>query len=359
MKVIIVSTRYFGDCLLSAALSVAIKSEIPDALVDILTFCGNETILENISSIDHVITMPKNLSVLGIIKKFIHKRNYYDWALITQTSDRALFPGFWVSKKQCTILRLRNHLSDFKFGLLSHPISSVQGHWLDLQSLLLQPLLGHSVFVDPVAPSNPSLPMKVSSFVNKGEYVDCHPFSRYKDRNWGDEKWRTLFSFFIEKKFNIVLTGGPAKDERQRIDRLTAGFDTQRILNASGLLTFGQCRNVIDKTRLYIGVDTATSHIAAATGVDCICLFGPTDVITWGPSPKQRKPYSEKLAVQQNGNVIIVRNPNFLNCHLCTRHRCFINHNNPLEAICMQTLSSQTVCQIVDSLFKKSDPKFK
>ena len=61
MKVIIVSTRYFGDCLLSAALSVAIKSEIPDALVDILTFCGNETILENISSIDHVITMPKNI----------------------------------------------------------------------------------------------------------------------------------------------------------------------------------------------------------------------------------------------------------------------------------------------------------
>lgn len=88
------------------------------------------------------------------------------------------------------------------------------------------------------------------------------------------------FLFFIEKKFNIVLTGGPAKDERQRIDRLTAGFDTQRILNASGLLTFGQCRNVIDKARLYIGVDTATSHIAAATGVDCICLFGPTDVIT-------------------------------------------------------------------------------
>ena len=30
MKVIIVSTRYFGDCLLSAALSVATKSEIPD-----------------------------------------------------------------------------------------------------------------------------------------------------------------------------------------------------------------------------------------------------------------------------------------------------------------------------------------
>ena len=146
---------------------------------------------------------------------------------------------------------------------------------------LLSTVVGRNVYSSFMAScSDSERGMKVSSFVNKGEYVVCHPFSRYKDKNWGDEKWRPLFSFFIEKKFNIVLTGGPAKDERQRIDRLTAGFDTQRILNASGLLTFGQCRNVIDKARLYIGVDTATSHIAAATGVDCICLFGPTDVIT-------------------------------------------------------------------------------
>lgn len=115
MKVIIVSNRYFGDCLLSAALSDAIKSEIPDALVDILTFCGNETILENISSIDHVITMPKSLSVLGIIKKFIHKRNYYDWALITQTSDRALFgyPKNNVRSCVCAIICLISNLGCF------------------------------------------------------------------------------------------------------------------------------------------------------------------------------------------------------------------------------------------------------
>lgn len=66
MKIVIVSTRYLGDCLLSAALSRPIKAKFPDALVDIITFCGNETILENISSVDHVITMPKNLSPLGI-----------------------------------------------------------------------------------------------------------------------------------------------------------------------------------------------------------------------------------------------------------------------------------------------------
>lgn len=137
MKVIIVSTRYLGDCLLSAALSGAIKEKVPDALVDILTFCGNEAILENVSSIDHVITMPRNLSPLGIIRKFIHKHNYYDWALITQTSDRALFPGYWISRKQCMITRLGNRLSDLKFRLLTHPIGPVQGHWLDQQSLLL------------------------------------------------------------------------------------------------------------------------------------------------------------------------------------------------------------------------------
>lgn len=352
MKIVIVSTRYLGDCLLSAALSRPIKAKFPDALVDIITFCGNETILENISSVDHVITMPKNLSPLGIIRKFIQKHNYYDWALITQTSDRALFPGLWISKNQCMITYLRNRLSDLKFRLLTHPKAPVRGHWLDQQGLLLQPILGGSVFVDPVAPFNSNLPIKVSSFIGEGQYVVCHPFSRYEDKNWADDNWRSLFAFFIAEKFNIVLTGGPAEAEHQRIDRLIAGLDNHRILNASGLLTFGQCRNIIEKARLYVGVDTATSHIAAATGIDCICLFGPTDVITWGPSPKQRKPYSEKLAIQQNGNVVIVRHPDFLNCHFCTRHRCPINRTNPLEAICMQMLSSQTVCQVADSLLK-------
>lgn len=135
MKIVIVSTRYLGDCLLSAALSRPIKAKFPDALVDIITFCGNETILENISSVDHVITMPKNLSPLGIIRKFIQKHNYYDWALITQTSDRALFPGLWISKNQCMITYLRNRLSDLKFRLLTHPKAPVRGHWLDQQGL--------------------------------------------------------------------------------------------------------------------------------------------------------------------------------------------------------------------------------
>lgn len=38
MKILIVSLRYLGDCLLAAALAPAIKEKLPDAQVDLLTF---------------------------------------------------------------------------------------------------------------------------------------------------------------------------------------------------------------------------------------------------------------------------------------------------------------------------------
>ena len=38
---------------------------------------------------------------------------------------------------------------------------------------------------------------------------------------------------------------------------------------------------------LYIGNDSGPTHLAAATGIPTIALFGPTDPAVWGPVGKQ------------------------------------------------------------------------
>jgi len=35
--------------------------------------------------------------------------------------------------------------------------------------------------------------------------------------------------------------------------------------------------------RLFLGHDSGISHLAAACGVPCVLLFGPTDPATWAP----------------------------------------------------------------------------
>lgn len=95
----------------------------------------------------------------------------------------------------------------------------------------------------------------------------------------------------------------------------------------------------------YIGVDTATSHIAAATGIPCVCLYGPTPVDAWGPAPKcgQSTPYSNDLDIQTVGNVTIVRRDNTgIPCSGCTRHLC-AHYNPPQLSRCMQSISVEKV----------------
>ena len=70
MKVLIVTTRYFGDCFLSAALARPIKEQSPFSTVDLLTCHGNEKILEGCRDIDHILTIDKKNDSLSIFKAF-------------------------------------------------------------------------------------------------------------------------------------------------------------------------------------------------------------------------------------------------------------------------------------------------
>ena len=109
--------------------------------------------------------------------------------------------------------------------------------------------------------------------------------------------------------------------------------------------SFGQTSRIIMGAVAYIGVDTATSHIAAATGIPCVCLYGPTHVDAWGPAPKcgQSTPYSNKLDIQTVGNVTIVRRNNTdIPCSGCTRHLC-AHYNPPQLSRCMQSISVEKV----------------
>lgn len=144
-----------------------------------------------------------------------------------------------------------------------------------------------------------------------------------------------------EKGFGIVLTGGPSGNEQKRLQSVAAELPDQNVMNVAGRLSFAQTAKLIAQSALYIGVDNATSHIAAATGVQTICLFGPTDVRVWGPSPmKNRELYDNERAIQKNGNVIVVRNPQYLNCRHGSGHGCRLNPKEPAKALCLSSLSA-------------------
>lgn len=348
MKVLIISLRYFGDCFLSAALARPIKERFPTARVDLLTYKGIDKIIEGHDDIDQVITIEKKLGATGFLKRFYSRFHDYDWAFITQESTRAVVAGLWLAKRQAKTDSAQSHRSWWKNFLTSDICPPIQGHFLDKQAALLKPLLGQIPAVDPVATYyQRAFEKDIEEFCQK-PFVVCHFFSRFEDKNWSENEWRYLLEKIQVKGYGVALTGGN-DEERSKLEKFIASFSAPRIINLAGRLSFEESTRLIARSALYVGVDTATSHLAAATGVPTICLFGPTDVCTWGPSPAHnRKNYDKDQPVQINGNVTIVRHPSYLHCNHCHDHICPLNEDNPRQGLCLQKISAHWLWNYIE-----------
>ena len=70
-------------------------------------------------------------------------------------------------------------------------------------------------------------------------------------------------------RFEIVILGGPA--ERGVADFLTAGLEGQAI-HAAGCFSVIESGALLARCSLLIGLDTGTTHLAAAVGVPCVVM---------------------------------------------------------------------------------------
>ena len=56
-----------------------------------------------------------------------------------------------------------------------------------------------------------------------------------------------------------------------------------RPINLAGELSLKELAALSGKSKMFIGVDTAPMHIAAAMQIPVVALFGPSGDVEWGP----------------------------------------------------------------------------
>ena len=108
--------------------------------------------------------------------------------------------------------------------------------------------------------------------------VGLHPGSGSPGKNWPPERWR-LLAHWLEREMRarfLVITG-----EAEPRDTLAGIGHHARNLPLNALA------DQLARCRLFLGHDSGVSHLAAAAGVPCILLFGPTDPVMWAPPGPQ------------------------------------------------------------------------
>jgi heptosyltransferase III len=128
---------------------------------------------------------------------------------------------------------------------------------------------------------DPVPPLTVPSAGPSPGRLAIHPGSGSPKKNWPLNHWAQLLAKSMPSFDDVLLVAGEADTEiAQAIIPLIPADKLRRCLNRS----LSDLVTELSQATLFVGHDSGVSHVAAATGIRTIALFGPTDPIIWSPN---------------------------------------------------------------------------
>ena len=113
-------------------------------------------------------------------------------------------------------------------------------------------------------------------------FIHLHPASRWHFKCWPVEKMAALIERLQRAGHRVVLSAAPDAVEMAMIDAIQARLP-QPAVSLGGQLSLKELAALTACARLFVGVDSAPMHIAAAMGTPTVALFGPSGDREWGP----------------------------------------------------------------------------
>ena len=108
---------------------------------------------------------------------------------------------------------------------------------------------------------------------NRSPYAVIHPMASEPAKTWKAEGFRAIATFCKnEANLEPVFLGAPEDD--------LSAFQDYTIAQGQSL---AETMSLIQGASCFIGNDSGPAHIAAAFGIPCTVLFGPSDPAIWGP----------------------------------------------------------------------------
>lgn len=310
-RILLIAVPGFGDVLLCTPLIRAARARWPDAELHVMLRGATGAVLEGNPDVDEIISMASGAGFLETMRLLVPRLRKYDLVISNAVSDRTTFYSLVLGRHRVSMVPARG--SAWK-GWLSHANVKVdEEHWHIMErTRLLGEAAGIGVGHGIVNPSSPDSRDTLAGLLGgdwqQRPYVVIHPSASLPAKHWHKAGWKSVVDHFLRAGLRVVVTGGPGEAERSYIhDEL--GLASMPVDSLAGRLQLADLAHLVAHGALFIGVDTLVSHMAAATGVPTVVLFGPTNPVKWAPWPFGHEatvsPYDGRRS-QRVGNVFLV-----------------------------------------------------
>lgn len=158
-------------------------------------------------------------------------------------------------------------------------------------------------------------------------FILMHPPARWLFKCWTAEGYaQVIDALHTDYSLPVVLTAAPVPQEMQFMQDIARQLHTNPV-NLAGRLDLKALGALIAQARLFVGVDSAPMHLAAAVGTPTVVLFGPSGPYNWRP--------------WGDGHVVLTKD---LDCQPCGRDGC----DGSKLSRCLATITPAEVLAAVD-----------
>ncbi len=337
-SVLIIVTRRIGDVLLSTPLLRSVKRAWPEAAVDALVFEGTQGVLAADPDLRRVLTVPERPGLLGHLAFLLGILRRYDVALSPLHGDR---PTLYAYLAGCWRAGLLNDTPKerWKQALLHRwaPFDDRDTHTV-LMNLALAELAGIEPRREVVVSWRAEDAARIGALLGDSAppLAMLHPHPKFNYKMWHRAGWIEAAAWLAARGYRIALTGGPDPAEIAYVADLARDMPAGT-MNLAGQLSLGETAALLARAAVFLGPDTAVTHMAAALGVPTVALYGPTDPVKWGPWPKDHAAAANpwrRLGSQSVGRVRLVQgDAPCAPCHLEGCERNVASHSDCLQGL--------------------------
>jgi heptosyltransferase-3 len=298
-KILVIKLKHIGDVLLTTPCVRALHETFPGAEISVLLNEGTEAMFRNNPLVKEILLFPRSkIKGSGLFRiqheiSFVSniRKRRFDMTVDLTSGDRAAWIGFlsraryrlaydpqgagFLGKKY-----FYTHLAPQMKGMDVHEVKKNLGllEYHDIRCV--NPRLELSVSSEDEAAIQKEL---IEIGLNSPVFVLVHPTSRWMFKCWEDERVAQMIDWIQQDlKTSVIVTCGPDLKEKQRIDHILSlcVSSPKKLL---GKVSLTQWAALVKRAKLFIGVDSAPMHIAAAQGIPSLSLFGPTGYQNWRP----------------------------------------------------------------------------
>jgi lipopolysaccharide heptosyltransferase III len=336
-RVLVVILRRLGDVLLTTPLIRSLKRAYPQATIDALVFAGTEGVLAGNPDLAEVITMPARPRLADTLALTARLFRRYDLAVSAQTGDRPIAFALIAGRHSVGPVEPEGLASAIKRALLGRSYIRDRSEHRVVDILRLAGAIGIPAIREVVCPAPAPRPQMAPA----QPYAVIHAAPMFVYKRWTAAGWGALAVGLRERGFAVAATG--AASDHSYLDTV---WRDARVARLDGKLSWPELTALIAGARVYIGPDTAITHLAAAAGAPTVALYGPTDPRLWGPWPSGGLEATWQAAgtIQRRGNVWLVQNP--LPCLPCQLEGC--ERRLDSHSQCLDELTVEQVLAAVD-----------